>query len=252
MASFSGIRVPARRALGAAALLAATLLLGCEREVEKPGPADSGYYPLQVGDFRVFDVVDSTWSNNVVPTPARYQFRERVAEEYTDAAGRKSFRVVRSRRLTAADAWRDDSVLVVSPSAENVLVTRNNRRTVDLVFPVRDGYWNWNAFNELNAVSEENMHYIRVGQPFTATSGTRTFPYEQTVTVSTREDDGNFINAFYYFRRREVYAKDNGPVWRSTRRFTLCNPNNGNCIPSFSFIYRGSTRTETLVEKGRL
>lgn len=250
MASFSGVRATTRLGLGAA-LLAATVL-GCKREVERPGPTDTDYYPVQVGDFRVYDVVDSTWANNVVPTPARYQFRERVAEEYTDAGGRKSFRVVRAKRLTAADAWRDDSVLVVSPSSENVLVTRNNRRTVDLIFPVREGYWNANAFNDLNGVSEENMHYIAVGQPFTATSGSRTFSYDKTVTVSSREDDGNLINAFYYYRRREVFAKGSGPVRRSTRRFTLCDPNNGNCIPSFSFIYRGSTRTETLVEKGRL
>lgn len=235
-----------------AAGLLALAVGGCKNETVKVEPADTNYYPLAVGDYRVYNVVDTTWTRNV-KSYNRFQFRERVAEEYVDNTGRQTFRIVRSRRATTTDTWLDDSVLVVSPAAGNVLVTRNNNRRVELIFPVREGYWNANAFNNQNGIKDENLHYIRVGEPFTATSGATTVTYPKTLTTSTPDglEETEYVNAFYYYRVRQVYAQNEGPVYRSRRRFIYCEPGNGNCIPSPTVIYNGTSRTEILVEKGR-
>ncbi|MBD2716771.1 hypothetical protein KBK19_17130 [Microvirga sp. STR05] len=234
--------------------LLAVGLASCKNEVEKVEPIDTSYYPVQVGDFRIYEVTDTTWLRNV-KTIARYQFREQVTEQYTDAAGRTAFRVVRSKRSTPADAWLSDSVLAVSPSAANVLVTRNNRRTVELVYPVRTGYfWNLNAFNELNPIEKSDIHFKQVGEPFTTTNTAgQSVTYPKTVTTALRETDaeegGEYINLYYYYRNRQVYAPGIGPVYRSRRRFIYCA--DGNCIPSPSYIHSGSARTEILLESGK-
>jgi hypothetical protein len=224
---------------------------GCKNESVKVEPADTNYYPLAVGDYRIYNVVDTIWTRNV-KTYNRFQLREQVAEQYTDNTSREAFRIIRSRRATATDAWRADSVLVVSPAATNVLVTRNNNPRVELIFPVRDGYWNANAFNNMNGIKDENLHYTRVGEPFTVTSGTVSSTYPKTITTSTPDgvEETEYVNAFYYLRARQVYAQGEGPVYRSRRRFIYCEPGI-NCVPSPNVIFSGVAHTETLVEKGR-
>lgn len=238
------------RSLLAAALLAVAVA-GCKNESVTIVPADTNYYPLAVGDFRIYNVTDTIWTRNV-KSYNQFQFRERVAEEYVDATGRQAFRVIRSRRNTATDPWVDDSVLVVSPAAGNVLVTRNNVRRVELIFPVREGFWNANAFNNMNDVKEENLRYTNTEKPFTTTSGSSTVTYPKTLTTSTpdEQEDPTYINAFYYLRVRQVYALGEGPVFRSRRRFIYTEPGTAD-LPVPGVIYRGATRTEVLVEKGR-
>ncbi|UOQ68368.1 hypothetical protein [Hymenobacter volaticus] len=237
------------RCLLAAALLAVAVA-GCKNESVTIVPADTNYYPLAVGDFRIYNVTDTIWTRNV-KSYNQFQFRERVAEEYVDATGRQAFRVVRSRRNTATDPWVDDSVLVVSPAAGNVLVTRNNVRRVELIFPVREGYWNANAFNDIEG-TKENLRYINLYGPFTTTSGSTTVTYPKTLTTSTLDDrlDPDYINAYYYFRVRQVYAQGEGLVYRNRRRFIYTEPGTVDA-PVPGVIYRGATRTEVLVEKGR-
>ncbi len=249
----SGLR-PRRWLLPA---LLALAVAGCKNETETVAPTDTSYYQLQVGSYRIYEVTDTTWSNYIRTSQPRFQFRERVEEKYTDAAGRLAYRVVRARRNSPADTWRDDSVLVVSPSASNVLMTRNNRRIVELVYPVRTGYfWNLNAFNEQNPVGKADFHYKQVGEPFTTTTAAgQATTYPKTVMTALREtaaeEGGEYINAFYYLRDRQVYASGVGPVYKSRRRFIYCQPGNGNCVPDPARVYSGAVRTEILVESGR-
>ena len=236
---------PARPGRWRAAGLLALALAGCRQEAEKVAPADTDYYPLSVGDYRIYDVVDTVWTRNV-KSYDRFQFRERVAEAYTDAAGRPSFRIIRSRRADAARPWLDDSVLVLSPGADNVLLTRNNRRTVELIFPVRENYsWNLNAFNSLDPVTAQNRRYLAVGQPFTAVAGGRTYTYALTATAFDESIEKQCFPRWQY----QVYAKGQGPVYRQLRSFSLDNA--GTCSPIAVYVARGRSRTEVLVEQGR-
>ncbi|RYY09530.1 MAG: hypothetical protein EOO36_22080, partial [Cytophagaceae bacterium] len=124
--------------LGAAALLGAGALLeGCRHESVVPTPAVD-YYPLEVGTYRTYAVSDTVW-NKGVATPATYQFREAVTEQFTDAAGQPAYRVLRARRATSTSAWSDDSVLVVQQQAQAILLTRDNVRTIELIYPLRAG-----------------------------------------------------------------------------------------------------------------
>ncbi|MBW3128190.1 hypothetical protein [Hymenobacter profundi] len=221
-----------------------------ESNEETPAP-ENDYYPVTVGTYRTYAVTDSLWRDNVL-TVQQFQFRERVAGTFTDASGQTAYNVIRSRRATATDAWQDDSTLVLLPTDRTLQQIRNNRRTVELVFPTRTGYsWNRDAYNALDTVTAQNRQYQQVGESYTVNGRT----YERTVTTTDTElntatgttlDDGLYNVAKY----RQVYAQGVGPVARVRRRFVYCGT--GNCVPSKTNIYRGQVRRETLLETGNL
>lgn len=233
----------------------ALAMTACQTETEPGLEAGTDYFPLEVSTYRIYNVTDSTWNGNTIGIN-RYQFRERVTESFTDAAGKLAYRVVRSKRISSSDAWKDDSVMLVVPSAQTVLLTRNNRRTVEMVFPVQEGTsWNRDAYNTLDTVTFHNRSYTRVGQPFDITSSGRPFHYDQTVTTedSGVNSNGNTLDdgVLQVSKYRQVYGREVGLVYRVRRRYIYCPPS-GNCSPNKSYIYLGHVRSETLVETGRL
>ncbi|GGF08344.1 hypothetical protein [Hymenobacter cavernae] len=243
-----------QRGLLGVSLLALAATTGCKTELEPGLETGAAYYPVEVGTYRIYNVIDSTWNSNVIGV-TRYQFRERITESFTDAAGKLAYRVVRSRRTLTTDAWKDDSVMQVNPSMQTVLLTRNNRRTVELVFPVQEGTsWNRDAYNTLDTVTFHNRSYVRAGQPFDATTNGQTVHYEQTVTTedSGVNSEGQTIDdgILQVAKFRQVYARNVGLVYRVRRRYFYCPV--GACVPNKSYIYLGRVRSETLVESGKL
>ena len=235
-----------------AAGLLALAVAGCKNESVSGPEAGTDYYPLVLGDYRIFAVTDTTWAGYVRQPISRYQLRERVAEQITDAAGLPAYRVVRSRRTLPTDPWRDDSVLVISADAQTVQLTRNNRRTIELIFPVRAArVWNRDALNARDTSSAENRRYLLVGEPVQATANGQLFQYERTVTTDDLEDvqvDDGIRNQA---KLRQVYAQGSGPVYRQRRRVSFC-PDDPNlpCNPTAGRVIKGIAHAETLIEKG--
>lgn len=238
----------------ALALMGAAYLTSCSKEQTfvAPLPLGTEYYPLAVGNVRTYAVTDSTWTMRV-PSAVSYQFRETVTGTYTDAAGQPAFRIVRAKRLSAGGNWADDSVFSVRANSQTVVLTRNNRPTVELIFPVRDGrLWNFSAFsNSTNdTISEETRRYRDVGQAFATapvtTLGTQVpaKTYEQSLTTT---DEGTALedNLYYLRAYRQVYAKGVGPVFRERRRKFFSD---GPSTPVPGETYSGNTRTETLID----
>lgn len=247
------------------ALMAATSALGVagckENTVEILPDEGLGYYPVAVGNYWIYAVADTTWSTASgqgsqvtpsVPTASAFQFREAIASSFTDAAGKMAYRLVRSKRLTATAAWVDDSVFTLSPSSQSVILNRNNRRTLELIFPVREGrLWNFNAYNNSeDIVTAETRRYRRVGEPFSTTVGGTAKAYPATVTT-TNEGTAQADDAYYVNTYQQVFAKGVGPVFRRKRRFSnfyYINSNGGNVVfvpRSYTFGY---SRRETLIE----
>jgi hypothetical protein len=249
-----------RRAL--ALLSTAALLAGCRHESVVPVPV-TDYFPVAVGTYRTYAVADSTWANARV-TVSSYQLRERVAEQFTDAAGQPAYRLVRSRRLTSADSWRDDSTLVVQVLPRAVVLTRNNIRTVELVYPAQaNKSWNRTAFT----VTTGNTSYPdtitnlprtygpAVGTPYTtpATPGAAAKTYPATVlTKDILPIGAEDINGRDQRGTRQVYAQDVGRVLR--RRFsfqTFTTASNGIETPTKD-VQNGVSRYEVLIDSGTI
>ena len=251
--------VAVRAAVAAAVFTLAMGAVGCSEKTE-PGP-DRGldFYPVAVGRYWVYAVADSSWSqaNQNQPTStvtvANFQFRETVTEVFSDAAGQPAYRLVRARRPTPTGVWTNDSVYTLSPSVHSVILNRDNRRTLELIFPVQDGkLWNFNAFNNNtnDTVTAETRRYRNVGQPFTTRTGSVSQTYSSTLTT-TNEGTAKAEDLYYVRTYRQVFAKGIGPVLRQRRRFDNFYLPSGQTVTFYPHAYFfGFSRTETLVEYG--
>ena len=250
------------RPVALALLSTAALLAGCRHESVVPEPV-TDYFPVGVGTYRTYAVTDSTWASARV-TVSTYQLRERVTEQFTDAAGQPAYRLVRSRRLTSADGWRDDSTLVVQVLPRAVVLTRNNVRTLELVYPVQAGKsWNRTAFT-VNTGSTSYRDSITnltraygpaVGGPYTtpATPGAAAKTYPVTVLTKDVLPVGTEdINELEKRGTRQVFALNVGRVLR--RRFsfqTFTTAANGESFPTKD-VQNGVARYEVLIDSGTI
>ena len=239
-----------RKATALALLTGASLLQGCRSETVTPNPAVD-YYPLVVGGYRTYAVVDTTWTRGMA-TASSYQFREAVTEQFRDATGQLAYRVVRARRATSAAAWVNDSVLVVQPLAQSVLLTRNNVRSIELIYPLTaNKKWHKYAFTTLRDDSIRAFGPT-VGQSFT-TPDTAPKTYDATATVRDRWPESS--NDGLYKRRGtlQVFAQGVGPVARRRYYYELfISQNNGAQTLTPGVIQIGSSHLEVLVDNGKL
>jgi len=259
--SFLTTQQPALRRVGQFVAVALGLAAAGCRDKTEPAPEQGvDYYPVAVNNFWTYVVADSAYSQatNSQPTStlqvSNYQFRETIVSAFADAAGQPAYRLVRAKRIPPATTWVDDSVFVLTPTPQSVALTRNNLKTLELIFPVREGrLWNFNAYNNNTAdtITAETRRYSRVGQPFTTRAGAvQTYP----LTLATSNEGLAKSDDSYYVKTYEqVYAKGVGPVMRRRRRyarFYTTDPRTGSVtfVPN-AYIY-GFSRTETLVDYG--
>ncbi|NML64263.1 hypothetical protein HHL22_03495 [Hymenobacter sp. RP-2-7] len=250
-------------ALGAAGLAAALALGSCRHE-SVVVPAYSDYYPLTLGAYRSYVVQDSTWKAGKVTT-TQYQLRERVSEQFSDAAGLPAYRLVRSRRADASAAWTDDSVLVVQPLPRALLLTRSNVRTVEMIYPPVAGKgWNQYAltvngqaatYQFVDTVTNLTRRYgPSVGGAYTtpAAGPAAAKAYATTATVldilPVGLNDGIYRRSGY----QQVFALGTGPVLRRRYYYELFTTGSGGQQTPTSSIQNGTSRRETLLETGTL
>lgn len=252
-----------RVGLAIGTFLSAAALAGCKNTTEAVPDLGRGYYPLAVGNVWTYAVRDSVWSvaSQANPTSAAtatsFQFRETIADIFTDAAGQPAYRLVRARRATATATWVDDSVFTISAIGSALLLNRGNTRTVELLFPPRSGRsWNLNAFNNNynDTITAETRQYRAVGQPFTSGGGNTGLPaltYPNTVTTANTgmATESSLLRRVSY---QQVYAQGVGPVYR--RRDNVANFTYTSTTPPYNQVFppgaytSGFTRRETLID----
>jgi hypothetical protein len=243
-------------------VILAFVVVSCDESYVTPDPEARGlnYYPLQVGDYRVYDVTDIEYQNNV-PTEKQFQMREWVADSFMDQTNALTYKIIRSVRPDAQSEWLDDSVMTVTKDANQVILTKDNTKYIKFVFPVTEGktwiadLYNDNVIDEDEPnpyLSKEYYRYLNVDQPYA--SGIENF--QQTVTVIQGEPNNDpehpdFDNS-KFDDRKEIYAKGIGKIFRLFHRleYKPCSPDN--CPSGKFYILDGHKRTEVLIDYGKL
>lgn len=234
----------------------AGFLAGCENKYKDPDPQAMGYeyFPLEIGDYRIYDVTDIRFTSNVGDT-TRFQMRERVDTSFTDQTNQLVYKVVRSIRFNPNSAWIDDSVLVAAKLDNMVLLTKNNTKYVKLVFPVKEGgEWIGDLYNDRIAGGgrqskirndKEVYTYSSVGRPYQEWG----LNYPNTITVSQDSTSSTVI----YDKRQEVYAEAVGLIYRLANRLRYCEDTESKqCSYGTDYIVSGHERHEVLVSHGKM
>ncbi|MCX2739193.1 hypothetical protein [Pontibacter anaerobius] len=251
-----------RRALLFLVVLAG-FVVACEDKYKDPDPNVMGYdyYPLEVGDYRIYNVTDIRFMSDVGDT-TRFQLRERVDTTFFDQTNTLTYKIIRSIRGNENQEWVDDSVMVVTKSDAMVVETRNNTKHVKLVFPVKEGFtWLGDAYNNNKEASykpdpatnrrsdyyliKESYTFENVGQAFSINDTT----YSKTLTVVQGTPIETWIG---YDDRKEVYAEGVGMVYRLYTRIIYCNAmESKDCTYGIGYKLHGHERHEKLISYGK-
>ncbi|QMU28429.1 hypothetical protein [Adhaeribacter radiodurans] len=229
--------------------------IGCTEKID-PNPEGLGlqYYPLQVGDYWIYHVTETSYQNQFAHQASdsvNYFVRERVDTVFKDLTNEDTYKIIRSRRNSTAEEWSSDSVYVVNKSASDVSVTQNNLRVVKFIFPVKEGKkWNANIYNTQSGVNNtsEQKFYSFANQNVAFLLNGLTYP--NTVKVEQFSND----NAIEKQEAFEIYAYGVGRVYKQIIDFNYCSdPDRQNgCEVGKQFIVTGIKRTEKLQEHGSI
>lgn len=191
-------------------------IIACDSETKKVDPEALGYhyYPVQVGDYRIYDIQDITFTLLEGADTNNYQLKEVVHDYYQQNQDDTTYYLYRySRNPQTEEEWNLDSVWTVRKDARRVIVMENNIPYIKLVFPFQTGQ-SWDA-NGMNAEEPSFYTISKTGENFH--NGDQS--YESTVTVVEKNNMDTVIQERY---SEAVYAAEVGLVYRELRYIDYC------------------------------
>ncbi len=212
---------------------------GCQQNVNDPAPDDGAYFPLQIGDYWVYQITDQVYPSATTSTRQVFQLQQKISRSYTQN-GQVYFLVEESVRPTEQTAWKLNAIRTVYKSLSEVVGQESNQPVIKLVFPINSATsWNTNAYN---ARPDTLLQYRNSGRPFTV--GKRLF--NRTISVAG-PTDSTLVSQQKYIR---VYAQTIGLVYGEEASLAYCQSSPG-CIGK-GLIESGFLRTWELLASNRL
>ncbi len=173
------------------------------------------YLPLKIGTFREYDISTTEYSLDGTVVEETYQLRVEIAEKFQNQEGGETFVIHRQRREESNQEWGSDRVWSARYEEGAAIVIEENVPFVKLSLPVFEGaMWDGNA---LNTQQGDDYLLTDVARPFSLSDGTL---FDNTLTV-LQEDNNDYIVALD--RRKEVYAKDIGLIFKESTQLDFCS-----------------------------
>ncbi|MEO9966972.1 MAG: hypothetical protein ABJF11_14335 [Reichenbachiella sp.] len=170
------------------------------------------YFPLEVGDYRIYDVVEKNYSVLGV-TEEVYELKESIEDSSLNASNNLQYIVHRSTRIDDTESWHLDSIWTARKSTELAILTENNVSLLKLTFPiVHDSTWDGNA---LNSLSIDTYRYD------TMISDSTLAGEELQNLVKVVQND-RFEDVLGLNERSETYAPDIGLVIKESSILKYC------------------------------
>jgi hypothetical protein len=200
------------------------LLLGCSSS-DVPQISDQSYFPLRVGNFRIYqvnetDILRLACTDNG-ETVKNYQLKELVTDSSKNVEGSYTYSIHRYTRPDSTQSWVDLDTWTARINSNQVIVNQNNISVVKCIFPlVENSVWYVNRYNNLGKDYDtlKNFH-----KPFTLSNGNKI-----QNTFSAQRDTGELI--LHYDRAREVYAPSIGLIYKEHKHFEYFDNSNLPCF----------------------
>ena len=132
--------------------LAFLFLMACDSEYITANDELMGYsyYPLNPGEYKIFEVVDINYTIQNEKDSSHYYVKEILKDSSINKAGEKIYYIYRYQSKDTMISWEKEPihVLTVNKSNTNLIVYEESVPYVKLTFPVKSGLtWDGNAFN---------------------------------------------------------------------------------------------------------
>jgi len=192
------------------ALILGTIFWQCTETKEvDPSSLGTKYFPLEVGDFRIYDVSGVEYISTLDSVEFSYMLKESVVDSFTNLESGISFKIQREKKIAEEDVWEVDSVWTARKDDRTAVQVENNVAYVKLSFPISDSL-NWDG-NRLNDKINDEYMLVSVGQTFSS----KFESYNNTATVIQEYLPDLVVN---WISKKEIYAEDVGLVYKENEK----------------------------------
>ncbi|SOD78628.1 hypothetical protein [Spirosoma fluviale] len=219
-------------------LIVLNLLGGCQPETDLL-PDDSAYFPLQTGDYWIYQVTQETYSITSPATTRAFQVQQKISSSFS-RNGQLVYQVEESARNSEQSDWKVNAIWTVYRTLSEVVSQENNVPTVSLTFPI-SAATSWNV-NTYNARPDTLLRYQTGSQSITLNKRS----FDNVVSV-VGPNDSTLIGLNKYVR---MYAPNVGLVYRENTALAYCQ-STPDCIGKGT-ITSGSRQKWTLLSSNRL
>lgn len=202
-------------------------------------PIDAAYFPLEVGDYWVFQVTQEKYVSANLSVKNVYQFQEKISGTYSQN-GQLFYLVEESTRATSQSVWKLTGLHTVYKNLSEVVSQENNVFKVKMAFPIAlTASWNTNLYN----TNPDTLFYYRnQGQSFTVNN----LGFNNTISV-VGTNDSTLVSQSKYVR---IYAPNIGLVYREDAALAFCQ-SSFDCIGK-GIIESGTKLKWVLITSNRL
>jgi hypothetical protein len=213
--------------------------VSCREQETKPVSDDSAYFPLEVGNYWVYQVTTETYVTANTPTTQSYQIQQKISSSYI-LNGQVVFVIDESTRQSDQATWKLKSIQTVYKNRLEVVDQADNAPIVKLAFPVSETTsWNQNLYNTR---MPSLLRYQDAGRPFSVGK----LDFHDTVSV-LGTNDSTLVSQEKYLR---VYARSTGCVYREDRSLAFCQAS-PDCLGN-SVVESGTIARWALIASDRL
>jgi hypothetical protein len=224
-------------------------IAGCsEQALVKPDIGFS-YFPIQVGDFSIYNVeqTDIISSNS---TTYSFQLRVTVTDSVLESNTLTYF-LKREKRDNSTSNWIPFETWSVRLTEDEIIQNENNIWFVKLIFPLSQRVkWNGNVYNNLdnngnlfNGIGSDQYFISEFNKPVTLNSG---FQSDETITVVHNNFSDDIVGVD---KRLEMYSKHVGLIYKEVTQLEYCTSTA--CIGQQKPV-KGTILMQTLIEHGTL
>lgn len=221
------------------------LIISCSEQEQVEPDLGMDYFPLQVGNYSIYEVEETTILPSSEETNFSYQLKVTVTDSSVNEKGEVTYIIVREKRANPADSWESIETWAATVIENRVIQNESNIFFVKLIFPPSLNLsWDGNQYNNLpfdggiETFYDGNdiPYYIsEIDKSITLSTG---FEAENSLTV-VQNDYNDVITGID--ERKEVYARGVGLVYKEINQYIKCN--GAICTGDRSFIFIQSLKT---------
>ena len=180
-------------------------------EIRQVDPLSLGsqYFPLKVGDYRIYNVSGVRYINIQDSIEYAYQLKESVIDSFTNLESGISFTIQREKRNSELDTWAIDSIWTARKTERTAIMVENNMPIIKLSFPIGDSV-SWDG-NRLNDQPFDEYKMVNINTSFSNESTS----YNNTLTVVQEDLSDPFVQNNL---EREIYAENIGLIFKDITR----------------------------------
>lgn len=216
-----------------------TLIIACSEQEQVAPDLGADYFPLQVGNYSIYEVEETTLLPSTPVTNVSYELKITVTDSIVNDKGEVTYIMVREKRINSTDGWENVETWSATLVNNKVIQNESNISFVKLIFPPSLNLsWDGNQYNNLPYNggiesfydgSDKPYSISALDQPITLSTG---FAAENSLTV-VQNDYNDEITGID--ERKEVYARGVGLVYKEINQFIKCNGTI--CVGDRSFVF---------------